>query len=426
MSAVEIPEIFAGLFEPHRYKVFYGGRGSGKSWAAARALVHLAHHKPLRVVCAREFQNSIEESVHRLLSDQIKLFGLPFQIDKYRIYNDIGSEFIFKGLSKQDAAAIKSLEGADIVWVEEAQNVSKASWDNLIPTVRKAGSEIWITFNPDVEDAPTYQRFVLTPPPSALVRKVNWDNNPWFPSVLDDERRYMREADPLAYQNVWEGFPRTFAEGAYWREEFEALERAGRIGDVPYDPNRPVFTWWDLTHSKSESGDPSAIWFIQGTATGTFDVIDYWEGNNVSLGMVAKDVILARPYTYGKHLLPHDGKNTNSHSGKSNEEFVAGLLGADKVEVVERTKDVERDLNNVRLILPKCRFDAVNCKAGLAALRNHRRAKNEKTGLWGYVHDWTSHGAAGFRGFAINHHLMQSVMSASTSTRRRNRSVWTT
>lgn len=411
MSAVEIPDIFAGLFAPHRYKVFYGGRGSGKSWAAARALVHLAHHKPLRVVCAREFQNSIEESVHRLLSDQIRLFGLPFQIDKYRIYNDIGSEFIFKGLSKQDAAAIKSLEGADIVWVEEAQNVSKASWDNLIPTVRKEGSEIWITFNPDVEDAPTYQRFVLNPPPSAHVRKVNWNNNPWFPSVLDDERIFMLEADPAAYQNVWEGFPRTFADGAYWREEFEALERAGRIGDVPYDPNKPVFTWWDLTHSKSESGDPSAVIFLQATATGTFDAIDYWEGNNVSLTTVAKDVILSRPYTYGKHFLPHDGKNTNSHSGQSDEDFLRGLLGPN-VETLERTKDVERDLNNVRLVLPKMKFDAVKCKALLAALRNHRRAKNEKTGLWAYVHDWTSHGAAAFRGFAINHHLMTSGMTS--------------
>jgi phage terminase large subunit len=421
VSSIEIPEAFSGLFEPHRYKVYYGGRGSGKSWAAARALVNLAHHTPLRVVCAREFQNSIQESVHQLLSDQIKLFGLPFTIQDNCIFNDIGSEFIFKGLSKQEGATVKSLEGADIVWVEEAQNVSEASWRNLTPTVRKDGSEIWVTFNPDVEDAPTYQRFVIKQPTNALVRRVNWDENPWFPAVLEQERLDMLRDDPVGYQNVWEGHPRTFAEGAYWREEFEALERAGRIGDVPYDPNRPVFTWWDLTHSKSESGDPSVVFFIQATATGTFDCIDYWEGNNVSLGTVAKDVILARPYTYGKHFLPHDGKNTNSHTGKSDEDFLKGHLGPN-VETIERTKDVERDLNNVRLILPKCRFDAVKCKAGLAALRNHRRAKNEKTGLWGYVHDWTSHGAAAFRGFAIDHHRMNTL--ALPPRTRRNRGAY--
>ncbi|MBB6509745.1 hypothetical protein F4695_003113 [Rhizobium soli] len=208
MNSIEIPEAFAGLFEPHRYKVYNCGRGSGKSWAVARVLVNLAHHTPLRAVCAREFQNSIEESVHKLLSDQIKFFGLPYTIDKYRIYNDIGSEFIFKGLSKQDAAAIKSLEGADIVWVEEAQNVSEASWRNLTPTVRKDGSEIWVTFNPDVEDAPTYQRFVIKQPTNALVRRVNWDENPWFPSVLEQERLDMLRDDPEGYQNVWEGHSR--------------------------------------------------------------------------------------------------------------------------------------------------------------------------------------------------------------------------
>jgi phage terminase large subunit len=231
--SLEIPEAFAGLFEPHRFKVFHGGRDSAKSWSFADALINIAARTPKRIVCAREFQNSIEESVHHLLEVCIRHYGLPFTVDKYRIYNALGSEFIFKGLSKQDAAAIKSLEGADIVWVEKAQNVSHASWQNLIRTARKEGSEIWVSFNPTMEDAPTYQRFVLNPPPGALVKKVGWRDNPWRSKVLDEDREHMRLTDPEGYDNVYEGNCRTFAEGAYFREEMEAFDRAGRIGDVP-------------------------------------------------------------------------------------------------------------------------------------------------------------------------------------------------
>lgn len=399
MSELQIPEAFAFLFEPHRFKVAYGGRDSAKSWSFADALINIAARTPKRIVCAREFQNSIEESVHHLLEKRIRHFGLPFTVDKYRIYNSIGSEFIFKGLSKQDAAAIKSLEGADIVWVEEAQNVSNASWQNLIPTVRKDGSEIWVSFNPTVEDAPTYQRFVQNPPPGALVVKVGWRDNPWRSKVLDDDREYMRLNDPVGYDNVYEGNCRTFSEGAYFREEMEALQRAGRIGDVPYNPTKPVWAFWDLSHSASGKGDPHAIVFVQPGDGSGFDVIDYWEGNNVSLPKVAAEVLQGRKYTYAKQILPHDGGRVNSHTGETDKQLLEGF--GFKVDQQERTKDVERDVNGLRLVLPRCRFDAVNCKGLLASLRNHRQEKDEKTGLWNFKHDWTSHGVSAFRGFSV-------------------------
>lgn len=170
----ELPAKFGGLFEPHRFKVYYGGRDAAKSWSIASALVNIAARTPKRIVCAREYQNSIEESVHHLLESRIDAYGLPFVVQERRIFNAIGSEFIFKGLQKQDAEAIKSLEGTDIVWVEEAQNVSDGSWKKLIPTVRKPGSEIWVSFNPSTADAPTHQRFIINTPPRALVVKVGW------------------------------------------------------------------------------------------------------------------------------------------------------------------------------------------------------------------------------------------------------------
>lgn len=400
MSEIQIPKVFKELFQPSRYKVYFGGRGSGKSWAAASALLLIGIQKPIRVVCAREFQNSIEESVHRLLADLINKHSLPYVIEKYRIYSPNGTEFIFKGLSKQDAAAIKSLEGADICWVEEAQNVSHASWQNLIPTVRKSDSEIWVTFNPDTEDAPTYQRFVATPPPSAIVRHVNWDKNPFFPQVLDEERQHLEQTDPVTYRNVWEGFPRTFSEGAYFRDQMQKLQDDKRIGDVPYDTMRRVYTFWDLGWD-----DSTAIWFVQASDGGGYRVIDYWEGSNISLPDVVKTVIRARDYNYARHTIPHDGAYGNRQTGKSDFDIMQSL-GLSNVVVQPRTTALERDINNIRLVLPICKFDEEKCKTGLAALRAYRQEQDKKSGLWKFKHDWSSHGVDAFRYFAVDHKIV--------------------
>jgi phage terminase large subunit len=400
---VQLPDAFRPLFGDSRYCIFYGGRGSGKSWAVAIGLVLLAASKPLRIVCAREFQNSIDESVHHLLAGRIRAMGLEgpngYTIEKYRIHHACGSEFIFKGLSKQDAAAVKSLEGADICWVEEAQGVSEASWRNLTPTVRKDGSRIIVTFNPDTEESPTYQRFVLKPPSDAVVVKVNWNDNPWFPAVLEQERLDMLALDPVTYQNVWEGEPRSFSEGAIFKEEMASLERAGRIGDVPYDPNKGVYTWWDMSHSASHKGDPNAVTFVQvGDGTG-LNVIDYWEGNGVGLGKVGKDVILGRDYNYLGHFLPHDGARTNNHTEKTDDQFLTDL-GLKNVQLVERTPSLQANVNQLRLLLPRLRIDRDKCKTLIGALKSHRMERNDKTGVWTYRHDWTSHGVSTLRGLA--------------------------
>ena len=198
--------------ESARYKVLLGGRGSLKSWSAARSLLVLGGLRKLCIMCAREFQNSIEDSVHKLLKEQIELLGLGhfYNVQKTAIYGANGTEFLFKGL-RHNIEAIKSTEGIDICWVEEAERVSDDSWQVLIPTVRKPGSEIWVTFNPAQETDPTYQRFVVNPPtnidgsPAAIVRKVSWRDNPWLPDVLRAEAEYLRRTDPEAYQHVWEG-----------------------------------------------------------------------------------------------------------------------------------------------------------------------------------------------------------------------------
>ena len=206
-GSIEIGEAAAFLCrERARYKVLYGGRGGLKSWSAARTLLLAGVERTLRILCAREFQNSIADSVHRLLADQIALMGLGnfYQVQNTTILGANGTEFIFVGL-RYNVESIKSLEGVDICWVEEAERVSERSWEILVPTIRKAGSEIWVTFNPAQESDPTYQRFVVNPPPGAIVRKVSWRDNPWLPDELRQEAEHLRRTDPEAYMHVWEG-----------------------------------------------------------------------------------------------------------------------------------------------------------------------------------------------------------------------------
>lgn len=228
---VQIAPAFEDLLVPDKYKylTYYGGRGSAKSWSVAKALICRAHTQKIRVGCFRETQASIADSVHRLLCDQIENIGLHnwFDITDRAIVSKVTrSPFIFKGL-RHNVTEIKSTEGLNVAWVEEAQLVSAYSWEILVPTIRAEGAQIITTYNPiEVTDA-THQKFVVRkPPPRSLIRKVGWQDNPWFPKELEEERQYMLEVDPDAYQHIWEGGCRVISEavifkGRYVVESFE-------------------------------------------------------------------------------------------------------------------------------------------------------------------------------------------------------------
>src|ERR1700728_256887 len=191
---VEIPEILAPLFQPARFKVVYGGRAGVKSWNIARALLTLGRQQKLRIPCGRETMQSIKDSVHQLLEDQIKLLELDwfYRVRKAEITGLNGTQFTFHGLRDQSIHNIKSLEGADKLWVEEAQNVSKKSWLTVIPTIRKPGSEIWVSFNPELESDDTYQRFVVHPPPGAVVIKTSYRDNPFLSDEIRQDIEHMK------------------------------------------------------------------------------------------------------------------------------------------------------------------------------------------------------------------------------------------
>ena len=201
---IDHPEKLKFLFEQHRYKVAHGGRGSAKSWGFARALLILGAKAKLRILCTREIQKSIKDSVHKLLTDQIQALGLGahYNVLDTEIRGGNGSEFIFAGLQGHTVESIKSYEGVDIVWVEEAQTVQKRSWDILIPTIRKDGSEIWVSMNPELDTDDTYIRFVSSPPAGAVVCAMNWRDNPWFPTVLESERIHCKNTNRDDYDTI--------------------------------------------------------------------------------------------------------------------------------------------------------------------------------------------------------------------------------
>lgn len=206
---INFPPKFKPLFqEIWRFIIFYGGRGSGKSFNIARALVLRAYQKPLRILCCREIQKSISDSVIQMLIDQIEMLGLQgfFEIQKTQIIGLNGSRFTFAGL-KTNITSIKSMTGIDIVWVEEGENVSKESWDTLIPTIREDGSQIIVSFNPKNLLDDTYQRFIINPPERCKSVLVNWQDNPYFPKELLEDMQQMRERDYELYRHVYEGEP---------------------------------------------------------------------------------------------------------------------------------------------------------------------------------------------------------------------------
>jgi hypothetical protein len=204
---VKLPFKLKPIAEACRYKILYGGRGGAKSRSLATQALMNGIDKPLRILCAREVQKSIKQSVHQLLSDLIQEYNLGwfYEVIETEIRGKNGTQFFFAGLAGNTVESIKSFEGADICWVEEGQTVTKRSWDILIPTIRKPLSEIWVSFNPFMDFDNTYVRFVINPPEGALVIKINWSDNKWFPEELNKERLYCLESDPENYPNIWEG-----------------------------------------------------------------------------------------------------------------------------------------------------------------------------------------------------------------------------
>lgn len=385
------------LFHPKRYKVARGGRGSAKSWSFARALLILASQNRLRIGCFREVQKSIKDSVHKLLSDQIENLGLSgdYEILATEIRNRRnGSEILFSGLSDQTVESIKSFEGLDIAWVEEGQAVSSRSWSILIPTIRKDGSEIWVSYNPDLETDETHQRFAIDPPEDCISVLVNYHDNPWFPSVLEKERLECQRRYPKDYPNIWEGKCRPAAEGAIYYDEMESVQEGGQIINLPYDPKLKVHVVVDLGWN-----DAMSIIMVQKNIS-EIRIIDYIEDTHKKLSDYSQ-ILKDKRYNFGKLFLPHDGYNEDVKAASAYK--ILTDLGWDipeREEIVEMS--VEAGIKAARLIFPRCYFDKTRAARLVECLKRYKRIVPRNTSEpRAPLHDEFSHGADAFRYLAL-------------------------
>lgn len=391
---LDFPEKLDFLFEPKRYKILYGGRGSGKSWGVARALIAMAIQKPIRILCARELQNSIHDSVITLLDDQIKSIGVEsfFDVQRTAIYGKNGSEFSFAGL-KHNVTSIKSFEGVDYCWVEEGQAVSKTSWDTLVPTIRKPNSEILVTFNPDLDTDETYKRFVLNPPENAIVRKVNWYDNPWFPQVLRDELEELKAKNMDAYLNIWEGHTRQMLEGAVYANELRKAQEENRIRDFIVDKSVAVSCFFDLGWA-----DMTSIWFVQSIPGGEVRVVDFYQNCQKTIDHYVH-VLENKGYVYKDWWLPHDAENKNM-TGKSVKDI---MLSMNKPVRITPKLSVADGINAARTLLNRAFIHETNCSDGLQNLRHYRYDVDQNTKMFSNqpLHDQHSHAADAWRYAAV-------------------------
>ena len=357
----------------------------------ARALLLLCMNRQLRILCTREIQKNIQQSVHQLLSDQIEAMGLSaaFEVLQTEIRGPHGSQIFFSGLSDITATGLKSFEGVDIVWCEEAQAISAKSWKTLIPTIRKEGSEIWVTYNPELESDTTHQMFVINPPPDCESVLMNWQDNPYFPDVLKTEREHaLATMKPEEYRNVWEGECLPAVTGAIYFDEVATAEREGRIRAVPADPLLKTHAIWDLGWNDSMS-----IVLVQRSAS-ELRIVDYIEDSHRTLADYVM-TLKAMPLNWGVHYLPHDGFSKDFKTGKSAQEIMEAL-GC----TVEQTPNmaIEEGIRASRMTFGRIYFDKDKTKRLVECLKRYRRHINKQTLEAGSaLHDEYSHGADAFR-----------------------------
>jgi phage terminase large subunit len=417
-SRALFPEALDFLFEPAPFKIAYGGRGATKSWGFARALLIEGTRRKLRILCARETMKSIRDSVHQLLESQLQELGLDafYRIEKSVIYGSNGTEILFAGL-KHNVDNIKSMEAIDVCWVEEAQTVTKTSWDKLIPTLfRVPHCELWVSFNPDLESDNTYQRFVVDPPAEAIVVKLTYRDNPWFPEGLRKLMEEDRKRNIDEYNHIWEGTCINTLANAIYANELRLVDTEGRIKRVPYDPSKPVDTAWDLGY-----GDMVSIWMFQAFPF-EYRIIDYEEGERQPIHYYLAE-LQRRGYVWGTDYLPWDGGLKSLGTGKSIEEQMKAA--GRRVKVAPRLP-IADGINAARTIFPLCWFDEQRCADGIRHLRCYRYGEMQS-----YegpsrepVHDLHSHASDSWRTLAVSIRQPQKEREKEQQRQREYASPW--
>lgn len=420
---VRFPDKLAPLFTPAPYKIVYGGRGKGASWGFARAALILGSHRPLFIVCGREVQKSIKDSVKLLLENQIEELGFgEHKTDDGRIipafYKSLdvevrganGTRISFVGLN--DMQSIKSMEGIDVFWLTEAQRVHKAKWTVLLPTVRgdppkgpfQQGSEVWVDFNPELTSDDTYQMWVVDPPRDTIAIEMNFRDNPFFPDILRRQMEEMRDKDRDEYLTVWEGKTRKVLAGAIFAREIEKGVVDGRIGpNIQYVRGRGVYASFDLGDA-----DTTAMWVWQQVGN-EHHAIDFVEevGQDITYFL---QYLQDQKYLVKKIILPHDAAQSHQSARKLRHNTIEkqarnAYEQPGIVEVVPITSIPIR-INAARSLFPRICINDVKCSQGMMSLQHYQFGVDPKTKerTRTPLHNWASNGASSFCEYAVQLH----------------------
>ncbi len=402
------------LWEPAPYKVVHGGRGKGASWSFARLMLILGEKRKLFCVCAREIQKSIEESIKKLLEDQIEALGYHEHIDeksgrlipaRYHAYDDEirgvnGTRIVFVGV-RTHVRKIKSMEGIDIFWAIEATHWSKTSWEIVMPTIRRdapygpfgKGSELWVDFNPELATDYTYRYWCGTPPEGAVVIEASWRDNPWFPLRMQQEMLKMKREDRESYLNVYEGKVRRALEGAIYAKQIVKATLDKHIGpQFKIDRSKPVDVSCDLGRA-----DTCSLLFTQ--QFGMEHLLGDYYGNTGFEWSHYLEEIEQRKYHIRHIYLPHDGKNRVIQAKHSVLQQTRDAFPGDgRVISVKRPQSRVIPINAGRQLFPRLRINDDECGDWMVAAQHYQYAvvddpHNSTKKKWSSepLHNWASH-----------------------------------
>lgn len=411
-TAPKFPEKAMALFKPAPYKVFKGGRGGAKSWSFIRALLILGRKKKLFILCAREIQMSIAESVHKLIADQIEhpdmQMGYFYDILDTEIVGKNGTRFVFAGI-RNNIRKIKSYEGIDICACFEANGVPEASWIVLDPTVRRdppfgpfgQGSEMWVEFNPELATDATYKYWVADPPKGTIIVDINWRDNPWFPERLRAQKDSMKRKDEDLYRTVWEGKTRKTISGAIYAKELGAGIMEERIGPhvKPVKNKGTIFTF-DLGDA-----DMTSVWGLQQVGN-EHNAVYFKEDCGEDITYFLKWIQDLKCLVSGIWL-PHDARQSHQSARglKHNtieKQAKAVYPSAGIVKIIPMVRKVMR-INALRALFPRLNINDVVCADGIQALTHYQFDVDPETKERSKepLHNWASHAADSLGGYAV-------------------------
>lgn len=410
MAVVRIPAKLVPVFAGEaRYRVAYGGRGSGKTrtfakMAAIRAAEAAASGRHGLVVCGREFANSLDESSFSEVRSAIESepwLQPYFDVgEKYIRTADRRIEFDFVGL-RRNVGSLTSKANILLMWVDEAEPVPESSWEIITPTVRLPGSEIWVTYNPRRPQSATNRRFRLDPPDSYRSALVNWRDNPWFPDVLELERQNDKVNRPDQYDHIWEGDYRRVSEGAYYADCISAMRSEGRLTDVRYLPTQHLRAYWDLGYS-----DHTVVIVAQFVGE-EIRVLDHIEGKRQPPAYYFNE-LRRRGYGNAECILPHDGSAVHPDNPASlsyEDQCRSAGFSARVVRNQGRGAAMAR-IDVARTLFPRVVMNEATTGPLVQALGEYHEKIDDSRGVGlGPVHDDSSHSADAFGLMCVDYDL---------------------